>query len=66
MRNFQCKLLPPKPKTVLGYVCAQAKTEAVFVEKDGCVDSVILSVEQFRVMQAREVSAAMNAVISDF
>ena len=55
-----------KAKNRFGYVCAQAKTEAVFVEKGEHLDSVILSVAQFRVMQAREVSAATNAVISGF
>lgn len=39
-------------KNRFGYVCAQAKTEPVFVEKDGRVDSVIVSVEQFEVMKA--------------
>ena len=53
-------------KNRFGYVCAHAKTKGVFVEKDGCADAVILSVEQFRVMQVREVSAALNAVISGF
>jgi PHD/YefM family antitoxin component YafN of YafNO toxin-antitoxin module len=34
-------------KNRFGYVCAQAKQSPVFVEKDGRVDSVILSAEQF-------------------
>jgi PHD/YefM family antitoxin component YafN of YafNO toxin-antitoxin module len=38
-------------KNRFGYVCAQAKREPVFVEKDGRVDSVILSVEQFQSLQ---------------
>ncbi|MDO8442370.1 MAG: type II toxin-antitoxin system prevent-host-death family antitoxin [Polaromonas sp.] len=39
-------------KNRFGYVCAQAKTEPVFVEKDGRVDSVIVSVEQFEALKA--------------
>ena len=38
-------------KNRFGYVCAQAKQSPVFVEKDGRVDSVILSVEQFQALQ---------------
>ncbi len=38
-------------KNRFGYVCAQAKSEPVFVEKDGRVDSVILSLEQFEALQ---------------
>lgn len=39
-------------KNRFGYVCAQAKLEPVFVEKDGRVDSVIVSVEQFKALQS--------------
>lgn len=39
-------------KNRFGYVCAQAKLEPVFVEKDGRVDSVIVSVEQFEALKA--------------
>lgn len=38
-------------KNRFGYVCAQAKSEPVFVEKDGRVDSVIVSLEQFEALQ---------------
>lgn len=38
-------------KNRFGYVCAQAKSEPVFVEKDGRVDSVILSIEEFQAMK---------------
>ena len=41
-------------KNRFGYVCAQAKTEPVFVEKDGRIDSVILSVQQFEALKAME------------
>lgn len=39
-------------KNRFGYVCAQAKTEPVFVEKDGRIDSVIVSAEQFEALKA--------------
>lgn len=38
-------------KNKFGYLCAQAKTEEVIVEKDGRFDSVILSYEQFRALK---------------
>jgi hypothetical protein len=47
-----CKSLPKKPKNRFGYVCAQAKVQPVFVEKDGCIDSVILSVQAFEALSA--------------
>lgn len=39
-------------KNRFGYVCAQAKLEPVYIEKDGRVDSVIVSVEQFEALKA--------------
>jgi hypothetical protein len=33
-------------------MCAQAKVEPVFVEKDGQIDTVILSAQQFSKLQA--------------
>jgi PHD/YefM family antitoxin component YafN of YafNO toxin-antitoxin module len=39
-------------KNRFGYICAQAKSEPVFVEKDGRVDSVIVSFEQFEALQS--------------
>ena len=41
-------------KNRFGYICAQAKTEPVFVEKDGRIDSVILSVQQFEALKSAE------------
>ena len=38
-------------KNRFGAICAQAKHEPVFVEKDGRIDTVILSVKQFSEMQ---------------
>ena len=46
-------------KNRFGYVCAQAKREPVFVEKDGRVDSVILSAEQFQAMQVMKGAKSM-------
>ncbi len=39
-------------KNRFGAICAQAKTEPVFVEKDGRIDTVILSAKQFSELQA--------------
>ena len=39
-------------KNRFGAMCAQAKTEPVFVEKDGRIDSVILSAKQYSELQA--------------
>ena len=39
-------------KNRFGYICAQAKTEPVFIEKDGRIDSVILSVQQFEALKS--------------
>jgi prevent-host-death family protein len=39
-------------KNRFGYVCAQAKIEPVIVEKDGRPDSVVVSYEDFQVLQA--------------
>jgi phosphoglucomutase len=39
-------------KNRFGAICAQAKTEPVFVEKDGRIDTVIVSANQFSELQA--------------
>jgi PHD/YefM family antitoxin component YafN of YafNO toxin-antitoxin module len=39
-------------KNRFGAICAQAKSEPVYVEKDGRIDSVILSFAQFTELQA--------------
>ncbi len=39
-------------KNRFGAICAQAKTEPVFVEKDGRIDTVIVSAQQFSELQA--------------
>ena len=39
-------------KNRFGAICAQAKTEPVFVEKDGRIDTVIVSAKQFSELQA--------------
>jgi len=38
-------------KNRFGAMCAQAKTEPVFVEKDGRIDTVILSAQQYSALQ---------------
>ena len=47
-------------KNRFGAICAQAKHEPVFVEKDGRIDTVILSVKQFSEMQAAHSAEAVN------
>ena len=39
-------------KNRFGSLCAQAKREPVFVEKSGQIDTVILSVEQYRALKS--------------
>lgn len=39
-------------KNRFGAICAHAKSEPVFVEKDGRIDTVILSAKQYSEMQA--------------
>jgi len=41
-------------KNRFGSLCAQAKREPVFVEKAGQIDTVILSAEQYQVLQANQ------------
>ena len=44
-------------KNRFGSICAQAKKGPVFVEKAGQIDTVILSVDQYRVLQAGQNTA---------
>jgi hypothetical protein len=37
-------------KNKFGAICAQAKIAPVFIEKDGRVDSVVLSIQQFNAL----------------
>jgi PHD/YefM family antitoxin component YafN of YafNO toxin-antitoxin module len=39
-------------KNRFGAICAQAKIEPVFVEKDGRIDTVIVSAQQFSKLQS--------------
>ena len=39
-------------KNRFGALCAQAKIEPVFVEKDGRVDTVIVSIQQFEALKS--------------
>ncbi len=38
-------------KNRFGFICAQAKRGPVFVEKDGRVDTVIVSIEQYEALK---------------
>ena len=46
-------------KNRFGSICAQAKKGPVFVEKAGQIDTVILSVDQYRVLQAGQNTASL-------
>ena len=48
-------------KNRFGSLCAQAKREPVFVEKAGQIDTVILSVEQYRSLQIHQDKAGRVA-----
>lgn len=48
-------------KNRFGSLCAQAKREPVFVEKAGQIDTVILSVEQYRSLQTQHDKAGRAA-----
>lgn len=41
-------------KNRFGAVCAQAKEGPVFIEKDGRIDSVILSMKQYELLKASQ------------
>ena len=41
-------------KNRFGSICAHAKKEPVFVEKAGQIDTVILSADHYRVLQANQ------------
>jgi len=46
-------------KNRFGAICAQAKDGPVFVEKDGRIDTVILSAKQFSELQGASVPETM-------
>jgi len=48
-------------KNRFGSICALAKREPVFVEKSGQVDTVILSADQYRALQANQNQASPAA-----
>jgi hypothetical protein len=48
-------------KNCFGSICTLAKREPVFVEKAGQIDTVILSVEQYRALQANQNSISLAA-----
>ena len=47
-------------KNRFGAMCAHAKTEPVFVEKDGQIDTVILSVDLYRALQAKQNTESLS------
>lgn len=48
-------------KNRFGYVCARAKTAPVFVEKDGRIDTVIVSIQQFEELKSAEQTQTLKA-----
>jgi PHD/YefM family antitoxin component YafN of YafNO toxin-antitoxin module len=61
VRSFTMQVTATEAKNRFGYVCAQAKTQPVFVEKDGRVDTVILSVQQFEALKAGASKEALKS-----
>jgi PHD/YefM family antitoxin component YafN of YafNO toxin-antitoxin module len=62
--NLQKPAMPitaTETKKPFGSICALAKHEPVFVEKAGQIDTVILSAEQYRVLQANQSSSSLAA-----
>ena len=53
-------------KNRFGAICAQAKTEPVFVEKDGRIDTVIVSVQQFEALQSLAQSQTLAQRLAPF
>lgn len=53
-------------KNRFGYVCAQAKTAPVFVEKDGRIDTVIVSIQQFEALKSAEQTQTLKARQNQF
>jgi PHD/YefM family antitoxin component YafN of YafNO toxin-antitoxin module len=50
-RTFTMQVTATQAKNRFGAICAHAKTEPVFVEKDGRIDTVIVSAKQFSELQ---------------
>lgn len=48
-------------KNRFGSLCAQAKSEPVFVEKAGQIDTVILSIEQYLALKTHQDKAGRSA-----
>lgn len=55
------RITATQAKNSFGSVCAQAKREPVFVEKAGQLDTIILSVERYRELQAKHGQAQRAA-----
>jgi hypothetical protein len=52
LRRFAVHVSATQAKNQFGAMCSHAKTAPVFVEKDGRVDSVILSAKQYATLSA--------------
>ena len=60
------KVTATEAKNRFGAVCAHAKSEPVFVEKDGRVDTVLLSLEAFEQLQAQSQQKSIEIRRSEF
>ena len=47
-------------KNRFGAVCAQAKVSPIFIEKDGRIDSVILSMQQYELLNASHANLSLG------
>jgi PHD/YefM family antitoxin component YafN of YafNO toxin-antitoxin module len=64
MANHQepsMQITATEAKNRFGSICALAKREPVFVEKAGQIDTVILSADQYRALQANQNSTSLAA-----
>jgi PHD/YefM family antitoxin component YafN of YafNO toxin-antitoxin module len=57
MANRQCRsntvqVTATQAKNRIGAICTHAKTEPVFVEEDGRIDTVIVSAQQFETLKS--------------
>jgi hypothetical protein len=53
-------------KNRFGAICAQAKVGSVFVEKDGRIDTVIVSAKQFSELQAASHTETLSQRTTQF
>jgi hypothetical protein len=60
-QEFNMQFTATEAKNRFGSICALAKREPVFVEKAGQIDTVILSVDQYRALQTNQNNSSLTA-----